>query len=245
MTTPVVILVRPQLGENIGGTARVMTNFGLSELRLVAPRDGWPNAKAEAMAGHATAVLERVKLFDTTQEAVADLQFTLATTARDRAMNKPVIEPEVAAHALMQKVQSEIRSGILFGPERTGLENEDVVAADAVLTIPSHADYPSLNLSHAVSVMAYEWRKQVIRVERAESSKKEPEHIPASKEQLEGLFLHLEQALDAHDYFKAADKKPFMWRNIRTTFARAQMSEQEVQTWRGIIRALSGNSMIR
>lgn len=240
MNAPVIILVRPQLGENIGGTARVMANFGLSELRLVAPRDGWPNAKALAMAGHAISVIEQVKLFDTTQEAVADLQFSLATTARDRAMNKPVIEPEAAAQTLMEQAQANIRCGILFGPERTGLENEDVVAADAVLSVATHADYPSLNLSHAVSVMAYEFSKEVIRVHRAESSKKEVEHIPATKEHVEGLFAHLEQALDAHDYFKAADKKPFMWRNIRTTLARAQLSEQEVKTWRGIIRALSG-----
>lgn len=240
MNAPVIILVRPQLGENIGGTARVMANFGLRELRLVAPRDGWPNAKAHAMAGHATAIIEQVKLFDTTQEAVTDLQFTLATTARERTMHKPAIEPEAAVQTLMQQVQANIRSGILFGPERTGLENEDVVAADAVLTIPSHAGYPSLNLSHAVGVMAYEFRKEVLRVESRESSKKDVEHIPASKEHIEGLFAHLEQALDTHDYFKAPDKKPFMWRNIRTTLMRAQLSEQEVQTWRGIIRALSG-----
>lgn len=240
MNVPVIILVRPQLGENIGGAARVMANFGLTDLRLVAPRDGWPNAKAQAMAGHAQSVMDGVTLYNTTQEAVDDLQFTLATTARERSMHKPVIEPQEAAQKLIQLSHGGIRTGIVFGPERTGLENEDVVAADAVLTVATHADYPSLNLSHAVGIMAYEFRKEVLKIEKAESCKKAVEHIPASKAHLEGLFSHLEQALAAKEYFKAPDKKPFMWRNIRTTLTRAQLTEQEVQTWRGIIRALSG-----
>ncbi len=230
---PVIILVRPQLGENIGSAARVMANFGLNELRLVAPRDGWPNAKAEALAGHAKDMLAAAALYDTVNDAVADLQFTFATSSRDRAMSKPVMEPDAAAAQLRQAAANGARAGILFGAERTGLENEELLSADAVLTIPTIGQYASLNLSHAVGVMAYEWSKT-----QAALPETAP-HLPASKAELEGLFGHLEQALDAADYFKEPTKKPFMWRNIRATIARAHMNAQEVQTWRGIIRALS------
>lgn len=229
---PVIILVRPQLGENIGAAARVMANFGLSELRLVAPRDGWPNARADALAGHAKELLEAAQLFDTAADAVADLQLTFATSARDRAMHKPVAEPEAAVQQLRQACTQQQRCGILFGAERTGLENEELMSADAVLTIPTIGKYASLNLSHAVGVMAYEWSRGHGTLPEAEH------HEPAPKAALEGLFGHLEQALDAADYFKEPTKKPFMWRNIRATIARANMTMQEVQTWRGIIRAL-------
>lgn len=231
---PVIILVRPQLGENIGSAARVMANFGLSEMRLVTPRDGWPNAKADALAGHAKDILEAAQLFDTVQDAVADLQLTFATSARDRAMSKPVSEPEEAVQKIRSAVAVNIRSGVLFGAERTGLENEELMSADAVLTIPTTGKYASLNLSHAVGILAYEWSKAAAVLAPAEA------HIPATKAELEGLFSHLEEALEGADYFKEPTKKPFMWRNIRATLARAQMNTQEVQTWRGIIRALRG-----
>lgn len=231
---PVVILVRPQLGENIGAAARVMANFGLTELRLVAPRDGWPNSRADALAGHAKDLLAAATLYATVAEAVADLRVTLATSSRDRAMSKPVMEPEAAVVHLRQTIAHGAKAGILFGAERTGLENEELMSADAVLTIPTIGQYASLNLSHAVGIMAYEWSKG-----HAVLPEMEP-HIPASKQELEGLFGHLETALDARDYFKEPTKKPFMWRNIRATLARANMNAQEVQTWRGIVRALSG-----
>jgi tRNA/rRNA methyltransferase len=237
MTHPVIILVRPQMGENIGAAARVMANFGLNELRLVAPRDGWPNAKAEALAGHATATIAQAALYATVADAVSDMHFTLATSARDRAMHKPVVTPEEATPLLQRALSDGQRVAILFGPERTGLENEELISADAILTIPTSPEYPSLNLSHAVGIMAYEWDKARDRVCASES---ESVHLPASKEQLEGMFSQLEQVLDQRDYFKASGKKPYMWRNIRTTLTRAAMSAQEVQTWRGIIRALAG-----
>lgn len=228
---PVIILVRPQLGENIGSAARVMANFGLSELRIVAPRDGWPNTKADALAGHAKDILEHAGLFDTVEDAVADLQLTFATSSRDRAMSKSVAEPE---DAVAQMRAGGLRCGVMFGAERTGLENEELMSADAVLTIPTIGKYASLNLSHAVGIVAYEWSKgQAVLPETVP-------HVPASKEALEGLFAHLEQALEAREYFKEPTKKPFMWRNIRTTLVRSQMNAKEVQTWRGIIRALAG-----
>ncbi len=230
---PVVILVRPQLGENIGAATRVMANFGFTELRLVAPRDGWPNPRAEALAGHAKDVLAAARVYDTTADAVADLQLTFATSSRDRAMSKPVAEPEEAVQQMRSAIAREVKTGILFGAERTGLENEELMSADAVLTIPTVGQYASLNLSHAVGIMAYEWSRKHARLPEI------AEHIPASKEALEGLFGHLEQELTEADYFKEPTKKPFMWRNIRATLARAQMNVQEVQTWRGIIRALA------
>jgi tRNA/rRNA methyltransferase len=235
MSHPVIILVRPQMGENIGAAARVMANFGLSELRLVAPRDGWPNPKAEALAGHATATIAQAALYDTASDAVADRHFTLAASARDRAMQKPVVTPEEAAPLLKRAIERGQKVAILFGPERTGLENEELVSADAILTIPTSQEYPSLNLSHAVGLMAYEWSKASARAREDKN-----DHAPASKEQLEGMFAQLEEALKRREYFKAEGKKPYLWRNIRTTLTRAAMSAQEVQTWRGIIRALAG-----
>lgn len=231
---PVIILVRPQLGENIGAAARVMANFGLDALRIVAPRDGWPNPRAEALAGHAKDMLDAAQIYETVAEAVADLSLTFATSSRDRAMSKPVAEPDAAVMQMRAAVADGMRCGILFGAERTGLENEELMSADAVLTIPTSGTYASLNLSHAVGIMAYEWSKGVAVLPQPAP------HVPATKGELEGLFGHLEQVLDAADYFKEPTKKPFMWRNIRATLARANMNGAEVQTWRGIIRALSG-----
>jgi tRNA/rRNA methyltransferase len=254
---PTIILIRPQMGENIGAAARAMANFGLHDLRLVAPRDGWPNVKANNTSGHAEFVIEQAKLFATTAEAVADLQFTLATTARDRTMAKPSYGPEEAIAALRDHTAKHSRTGILFGPERTGLETEDLISADAILTFPTDPRCASLNLSHAVGLVAYEWSRLSSRSRSAPGSAQaspctDPgvatqtgmtlitDHIPATKAELEGFFTHLESALDARDYWKSADKKPYMWRNIRTTLTRAGMSAQETQTWRGIIRALMG-----
>lgn len=231
---PVIILVRPQLGENIGSAARVMANFGLMELRLVAPRDGWPNARADALAGHAKDILQAANVYGTVSDAVADLQVTFATSSRDRAMSKPVMEPEQAVMHMNAKIADGVKCGVLFGAERTGLENEELMSADAVLTIPTIGKYASLNLSHAVGIMAYEWSKGKAALPEAEP------HLPATKEQLEGLLTHLETALLARDYFKEPTKRPFMWRNIRATLVRANMNAQEVQTWRGIVRALAG-----
>lgn len=234
---PAVILVNPQLGENIGAAARAMLNFGLSELRLVAPRDGWPNPSAEATAAGAIDVLDNIKVFETTADAVADLSFLLAATARRRELEIPVMGTEtVGAH--LHALQAEGgRTGILFGPEKAGLKNEDVVLSNAILTYPINPAFHSLNLAQAVGVFGYIWKS-------AESAAP-PDTFDmapvaaASREDLVRMFEHLEDELDKAGFFFPADKKPLMSRNIRAPFVRANLTEQEVRTFRGIIKALA------
>lgn len=220
------------MGENIGAAARAMKNFGLRDMRLVAPRDGWPNAKAVEMAAHAADVIEQAKLFATTQDAVADLQCVYATTARERYMEKPMTSPRTL---FADAAQAAMRCGILFGPERSGLSNEDVALADAILSIPVHPDYASLNLAQAVGLVAYEWFQQGAELHMATVARSEL----ASKGELQSLFDHLEGELDARGFWKAEGKKPIMWRNIRNMLQRVPFSAQELRTFRGIIRCLT------
>ncbi len=236
MTTPAIILCRPQLGENIGAAARAMKNFGLTDLRLVAPRDGWPNEKAAAMAVTAKDVLDEAKLYDDLPEALADLHLVYATTARDRGITKEIITPTEAALRL-RAVPSGEKVGILFGNERAGLENDDVSLADAVITIPT-AEFASLNLGQAVLLCCYEW----FRVEddtpasRVEHS---PLHRKPTREELFQLFDHLEGELTRTGFLFPPDKREHMQRAIRATIHRAQLTYQEVQTLRGMIVALA------
>lgn len=235
-----MILVRPQMGENIGHAARAMANFGLRELRLVAPRDGWPNPRASDTAGKALDIIDDAALFPTLAEALADCQFVLATTSRARAMNMPVMEARAAMLEVRARIARGERCAVLFGAERTGLENEEVAQADAVVTIPVSAEYPSLNLGQAVVVLAYEWLcaggegEAFVRNHGAEIPRPEP----ATRDELNGLFGQLEQELDATDFWRVPEKKDGMWRNIRAVLTRAGMSRHEVATWRGIIRSL-------
>ncbi len=232
--TPSIILVRPQMGENIGAAARAMANFGLKDLRLVAPRDGWPNPKASDMAGRALDLVDDAQLFQTTPEAVANCQYVLATTARERAMNLPVLAPREAMAELHKRIARGEKCAILFGPERTGLENEEVVAADAVVTIPVAPEYTSLNLAQAVVILGYEWL-----LGQGGAAATDETEIPATKQLLEGLFGHLESALDETNFWRIPAKKEIMWRNIRAGLTRAGLTENEVATWRGIVKALS------
>lgn len=167
---PSILLVRPQMGENIGAAARAMANFGLGDLRLVAPRDGWPNPKASDMAGRALNIIDDAALFEQTRSAVADCQYVLATTSRERAMNLPVLDVRTAMQEVRARSARGEKCAVLFGPERTGLENEDLMCANAVVTIPVAPEYPSLNIAQAVVVTCYEWYQEVIRVESRESS---------------------------------------------------------------------------
>jgi tRNA/rRNA methyltransferase len=231
-----MILVRPQMGENIGAAARVMANFGLAQMRLVAPRDGWPNVKASDMAGKALYILDDATLHSDVAAAVAPCQFVLATTSRERAMNLPVLTPREAMAEAVARIRQGQQVGILFGPERTGLENEELALANAVVTIPVSESYPSLNLAQAVAVLAYEWGVQS--AERIASAPSNAIDVPAPKAELEGLFGQLEAALDAVDFWRVPEKKEAMWRNIRAGLNRAELSSQEVATWRGILRAL-------
>lgn len=229
-----IILIRPQMGENIGATARAMANFGLRDLRLVAPRDGWPNPKATDMAGRAIDLLDDAKLFGTAEEAVADCQYVLAATARDRAVNMPSFTTRDAMAELRGRAMAGEKVAVMFGPERTGLENDEVALADGVLSIPVADQYPSLNLAQAVVVVASEWFAGV-----AEPRESTLEAI-APREQLQGLVDQLEAELGAVNFWRVPEKKDGMMRNIRAVLTRAQMSPQEVATWRGIVKSLSG-----
>ena len=232
---PAVILVRPQLGENIGAACRGMSNFGLTELRLVAPRDGWPNPAADAMAAGAVELIENAKLFDTVDEAVADLSFVLAATARRRELEIPVVGTDVVGAEMRAKVQQGV--GILFGPEKAGLTNADVVLADKILTYPVNPAFQSLNLAQAVNVFSFIWAQShgVTVPDIFDDVRSEV----APREDLTRLFGHLEDELDKAGFFFPAAKKQLMQQNIRAPLTRAQMSEQEVRTFRGIIKALA------
>jgi tRNA/rRNA methyltransferase len=252
LMTPSIILVRPQMGENIGAAARAMANFGLTDLRLVAPRDGWPNPKASDMAGRALNIVEDAALHETSSAAVADFNFVLATTSRERAMHLPVMEPRAAMEQIRQRMARGEKCAILFGPERTGLENEEVILADAVVTIPVAPEYPSLNLAQAVVILGYEWLlSSSFRGGEADGSIDlsaeegglprfaRNDEVSAPKQMLEGLFAHLESELDAVNFWRVPQKKEVMWRNIRAGLTRAGLTEQEIATWRGIVKALA------
>ncbi len=229
-----IILVRPQMGENIGATARAMANFGLRDLRLVAPRDGWPNPKAIDMAGRALDLLDDAHVFETVADAVADCQFVLAATARDRAVNMPSMHTREAVTQLRQRTFAGEKVAVMFGPERTGLENDEVALADGVLFIPVAGEYTSLNLSQAVVVVAAEWFAA-----NAQPKESTLEAV-AVREELQGLVGQLEAELEAVNFWRVPEKKEGMMRNIRAVLIRAQLSSQEVATWRGIIKSLSG-----
>ncbi|MDY7094424.1 MAG: RNA methyltransferase [Acidobacteriota bacterium] len=235
---PAVILVEPQLGENIGAAARAMLNCGLTDLRLVNPRDGWPNPDARASCSGALVVLERARVFSSTAEAAADLRRLWATTARRRDMVKPVVTPREAAREMQGCAAREEPFGVLFGPERTGLHNDDIVLADTVLEVPLNPAFSSLNLAQAVLLVAYEWYQ-------AEPQAPPRQEIlagarPATAEEMQLFFHYLEQDLDQAGFLYPPEKRPIMVRNLRNIFQRAQLTEAEVRTLHGVVRALSG-----
>ena len=234
---PVVILVEPQLAENIGMCARAMANFGLSEMRLVAPRDGWPSGGglkkgATAAASGATHILENARLYDSAAEAIADLNHVLATTARERGQMKRVLTPAEAMPEIAGRIGGGERVGILFGRERIGLTNEEIIFADAILTFPVNPTFASLNLAQAVQVLAYEMRMAMLAQTplAADASKSDP---PASAEQLEHLFGHLAQMLDDIDFHKGRSPVTIMKR-LRRLFLHAGLDQREVRILRGI-----------
>ncbi len=234
---PAIVLVRPQLGENIGTAARAMLNFGLTDLRLVQPRDGWPNVKAVNAAAGATEVLDSVRLFDTTAEAVADLRHVLATTARPRSMLKPVLTPRRAAADMRRWSAAGEACGVLLGREKSGLDNDDVARADAVVTVPMNPAYASLNLAQAVLLVGYEWHQAAA---GAPDEDLPPGRTrPATHGELENFFAHLERELDDCGFLRNRDKRPSMVRNIRNMFLRARLFEQEVRTLHGIVTELA------
>ncbi|VWX52123.1 RNA methyltransferase [Novosphingobium sp. 9U] len=228
---PVIVLVRPQLGENIGKAARAMLNFGLTEMRLVAPRDGWPNPSAGPAAAGADGVLDGAKVYDTLAEAVGDCVNVYATTVRKRGVTKPVVTPEQAA----SEIHAELgRSAYVFGPERSGLETEDVALARAILTVPINPEFASLNLAQAVILCAYEWSKQV------GLSQPTVEELlpPAPQEELEGLIGHFERLLDAKNYFWPEPRAETNRLTLRNLLTKPAWNHLEVRTFRGILSTL-------
>ena len=234
---PAVILVEPQLGENIGMVARAMANFGLSEMRLVSPRDGWPSEKARSAASKADHVIDTAVVFETLEDAIADLNHVFATTARERDGFKPVCGPVEAAGALRRRIDNGEKCGVLFGRERWGLNNEEVGLADEIVTYPVNPAFASLNIAQAVLLMSYEWMKTGLDAD-SETPFSHPEMQPATKADLQGLFDHLEEALDARGYFRPADKKPKMVDNLRAVLSRPGFFLPEIRVLRGVVRSL-------
>ncbi len=235
--TPAVILVRPQLGENIGMAARAMLNCGLSTLRLVAPRDGWPNDKAQRAASGADIVLEKAEVFDTVADAVADLGRVIATTARNRELSQRILTPRQAAGEMHGWIGQGERVGIMFGPERTGLTNDDMVHADTALSIPLNPQFSSLNMAQAVLLIAYEWTAWTDDTPAQRMS--DHSARPADKEELANLFEHLERALDQSGFLRHEAMRPAIVNNLRALLQRSTMTEQEVRTFHGVIKFLS------
>jgi tRNA/rRNA methyltransferase len=231
---PVIVLVRPQLGQNIGKAARAMLNFGLTELRLVAPRDGWPNPEAGPAASGADAVLEHARLFETAEAAIADCNLVFASTVRRRDLVMPVVGPE---HMADQIAASAGRSAILFGPERSGLETEEVALANAIVTVPINPEFGSLNLAQAVILLAYEWSR---RAQLAQPTAKQAEP-PAAHGELEGLIAQLDQELEAKGYFHPPSRTQATKNTLRTIFTKTGWSSREIKAIRGVFRALSGS----
>jgi tRNA/rRNA methyltransferase len=233
---PIIILVRPQLGQNIGKAARAMLNFGLEEMRLVAPRDGWPNPDAGPAASGADVVLESATLFDTTADAIADCSLVYASTVRRRDLVMPVVGPEEMAAEIHA---TEGRAAILFGPERSGLATEDVAAASKIVTVPINPDFGSLNLAQAVILLAYEWSRSAQLVQPT-AKQSEP---PAPMAEVERLIGQLDAELTRVGYFFPPDRVQATKTTLRTILTKPAWSSREIQALRGVIRALTNNRL--
>jgi tRNA/rRNA methyltransferase len=235
---PTIILVEPQLGENIGACARAMLNCGLTEMRLVRPRDGWPNDKAWASASGADIVLDNATVYPSTYEAVADLEVVYATTARTRDMIQEFVTPRPAAEQLRSHYAAGHKTGVLFGPERTGLVNDDLTLAAKLITVPLNPAFSSLNLAQAVLLIGYEWfQTGAIPPDRQLHT---GQTRPATKAELVNLFEHLEGELDRTGFFTTPEKRPSMVRTLRNLFERMDMTEQEVRTFHGVLASMTG-----
>jgi tRNA/rRNA methyltransferase len=235
---PAIILVEPQLGENIGTAARAMMNCALDDLRLVRPRDGWPSARAVAAASGADAVLDKARLYPSIAAAIADLIHVYAATARDRGMVRREVTPRQAAAEMRGRVAADEPCGVLFGPERTGLLNDDLTLADTVLTVPLNPGFSSLNLAQAVMIVGYEW------FTAAAEAPAEIFHTglsrPATKDELLNFFAHLEEELVKNGFLRNPESRPSMVRNLRSLFQRAHCTEQELRTLHGVVTAFAG-----
>jgi tRNA/rRNA methyltransferase len=237
---PVVVLVETQLGDNIGAAARAMANFGLARLRLVKPKQGWPNERAVVMAAGADRILDSAVLFDTLEEAVADCSFVLATTARNHDQHKPVVSAEQAAIEMGPRVAAGETVALVFGRERNGLENHEVGMADRIVTLPVNPAFASLNLAQAVVIVGYEWFKRTgAGGTRNEPSRRSP---PAAKQQVEAFFADLERELEKVEFFRPPEKRGVMQVNLRNIFHRLEATKQDMRTLHGVIMALVNGS---
>ncbi|ADH89454.1 RNA methyltransferase, TrmH family, group 1 [Ancylobacter novellus DSM 506] len=233
---PVVVLVEPQLGENIGSAVRAMGNFGLSRLRLVNPREGWPNPKAVTFASGADRILENAEVFPDLRAALADLNFVAAATARERGMQKTVLGADAVATEAVARIAGGENVGLVFGRERTGLYTEEVSLADVILTLPVNPAFASLNLGMAVAVVAYEWFKLA---SGGALPFQQPDRYPiADKADLLAFFDHVEKELDEALFFRSPEKKPVTIRNIRNIFHRVGLTRQDIATLHGMVAAL-------
>lgn len=229
---PLIVLVRPQLGENIGKAARAMLNFGLTEMRLVAPRDGWPNPDAGPAAAGADVVLEQAQVYDSLADAVADCQHVYATTVRKRGVTKPVVSPEEAAREIHAQ---QGRSAIVFGPERSGLETDDVALARKILTVPINPEFGSLNLAQAVILCSYEWSKY----QPLASPTVTEIDPPAPQAELDGMIAQIDAMLDDAGYFFPPDRVPATKRTLRNLLTKPGWNSLEIRTLRGVLAALA------
>lgn len=235
---PAICLVRPQMGENIGAAARAMLNFGLASMRLVSPRDRWPNPKAEVVAVGADVVLNNARVEWTLEDALADATLVVAATARPRGLEKPVWGARETALKLRAAIAAGERPVVMFGPEAAGMETDEIARADVILTLPVNPGFASLNLANAVSIFAYTYAEA-----RQEADLpvwfRDQQDPPAAQAEFEALMQHLEQELERGRFYHPMDKAPVMKRNIRTALMRARFTEHEVKTLRGVIKALT------
>ncbi len=233
---PAFVLVRPQMGENIGAAARAMWNFGLDAMSITAPRDGWPNPKAVAMASGAGRLLDNARLHDDVAGAVAGCSYVFATTARSRDLTKPVFSPEAAMARAFELIAAGEKVAVLFGPERTGLENDDVARANAIVSVPVNPDFASLNLAQCVLLMAYEWRRQAVDVTH--------ETVPlgkgdwASQIEVDKLAEHYQDRLEQAGFFFPPEKAEGMKLNLRNLWSRMRLTRADVQMLHGVMRQM-------
>jgi tRNA/rRNA methyltransferase len=234
---PAFILIEPQMGENIGAVARAMLNFGLTDLRIVNPRDGWPNERAIAMSSGALDKMPPVRVFQNISDAIADLNFVYTTAAFDRFMVKPVMNPTDAVHDMVIRARDGQNIGVVFGRERSGLTNDEIAAGQVLITIPVNDDFASLNLAQASVVMAHEWSKHTIN--------QFAPHVPTGKSfpatigDFDEFYARLESELDNGEFFRVPEMRDMMKRNIRNALLRAEFTDQELKTLHGVVTALT------
>ncbi|MCG6884977.1 MAG: RNA methyltransferase [Silicimonas sp.] len=236
MTQPDFVLVRPQMGENVGAAARAMWNFGLDRMAVVAPRDGWPNPRAVAMASGAGRLLDAARLFPSTADAIGEAQFVFATTARPRDLTKDVYSPEAAMREAASRISAGQRVAVLFGPERAGLENDDIARANAIISVPVNPDFPSLNLAQCVLLAAYEWRRATTHVAGVETALAGT--VPATGLEIDKLGQHYEERLDEAGFFFPAEKAEGMKQVLRNLWSRMPLTRADVQVLHGILRQM-------